>query len=116
MKHPTSMRHHPVVYGQNISGSHGNFGDSGSKGIPNTKGSWGHPKDAKADFKGSTKLTTFDNHLKRERSTSGKKYDSWNKAKKQRSTEEINIHRNTSACMNCGEVGNVFNARPKPKP
>ena len=39
MTQPTSKRHQPIVYGQNNSGSHGNFGDSASKGISNTKGS-----------------------------------------------------------------------------
>ena len=116
MPQPTSRRHQPVVYGQNSSSSHGNFGASGSKGNPNTKGSWEHPKDAKANFKGPSKFTTFDNHLKRERSTSSGNYVSWNKAKKQLSTEEINIRRSKGACMNCGEVGHVFNDCPKPKP
>ena len=79
-------------------------------------GSWGHPKDAKEDSKGSSKSTTFDRHFKRERSTNNKSYDSWNKAKKRLTTNEINKRRNTSASMNCGEVGHVFNDCPKPKP
>ena len=116
MTQPTYKRHQPIVYGQNNFGSHGNFGTNGSKGISNTKGSWGHPKDAKADFKGSSTSTTFDTHLKRERSTSGRSYESWSKAKKRLSFEEINKRRNTSAyCMNCGEVGHVINDCPKPK-
>ena len=65
MTQPTSKRHQPIVYGHNNSGSHGKFGASGSKGIPNTKGSWGQPKNAKADFNGSSKSITFDKHLKR---------------------------------------------------
>ena len=72
MTQPTSKRHQPVVYGQNNYGSHGNFGAGGSKGISNTKGSWGRLNDAKAYFKGSSESTTFDKNLKRERSTSGK--------------------------------------------
>ncbi len=58
MTQPTSKRHHQlVVYGQNIFGSHNNFGASGIKGIPNIKRSWGHLENAKADFKGSSKFT-----------------------------------------------------------
>jgi hypothetical protein len=116
MPQPTSKRHQRDVYGQNNSGSYGSFGASGSKGIPRTEGSWRHLKDAKAEFKGSSKSTTFDKHFKRERSTSSKNYDSWNKAKKRSSTDEINIRRNTCACMNCGVVGHVFNGCSKPKP
>jgi len=116
MTHPTSKRHQPFVYGQNTFGTHGNFGSNGSKGISYTKGSWGHPKDAKADFKGPSKSTTFDKNLKRERSKSGRNHDSWNKAKKRMSTDDINARRNTSACMNYGEMGHVFNDCPKPKP
>ena len=116
MTQPTSKWHQPIVLGQNNSGSHGNFGVSGSKGIPKTMGSWERPKDAKADFKGSSKSTTFDKHSKRKRSTNNKNYDSWNKAKKRLSTNEIQRRRNTSACMNCGEVGHVFNECPKPNP
>ena len=63
-----------------------------------------------------SKSTTFDTHFKRERSTPGMNYESWNKAKKQLSFEEINKRRNTGACMNCGEVGQVSNDSPKPKP
>jgi len=79
-------------------------------------GSCGHLKNTKAGFKGSSKSTTFDKHTKRERSANINYYDSWNKAKKRMSTDEINKRRNTGACMNCGEVGNVFNDCPKPKP
>ena len=102
MQQPTSKRHHPIIYGQNNFGGHGRFGASVSKGIPNTMGSWEHPKDAKADFKGSSKSTTFVKHSKRERSANNKNYDSWNKAKKRLSTDEIIRHRNIGACMNCG--------------
>jgi len=49
----------PIVYGQNNSGSYGNFRANGNKGISNTKKSWGHPKDAKEYFKGYSKSTTF---------------------------------------------------------
>ena len=78
--------------------------------------SWRHFKDAKAYFKGSSKSITFDKHSKRERSANSKNYESWNKAKKRLSTDEINRRRDTSACRNCGEVGHVFNDCPKPKP
>ena len=101
MLQPTSKRHHPIVFKHQTLGSHGNFGASGSKDTSNTLRLWGHPKDAKADFKGSYKSTTFGKNLKRERSNI-KKYDSWNKAKKRLTTDEINRRRNISACMNCG--------------
>ena len=78
--------------------------------------SWGRHKDVKADFKGSSKSATFDKHFKRERSAHSKNYDSWNKAKKQLTTNEINRRRNIGACMNCGEIGNMFSDCPKPKP
>ncbi len=76
MTQPTSKRHQPDVYGQNICDSHAGFGASGSMGILNTKGPWGQPKNAKADYESPSKSTTFDKHLKRERSTSGRSYDS----------------------------------------
>ena len=115
MPQPTFKRHHPIVFKQQPSSSHGSFEASSSKGFPNTLGSWGHPKDAKANFKKSSKSTTFDKHFKRERSNI-RNYDSWNKAKKRLTTDEINTRRNTGVCMNCGEVGHVFNDCPKSKP
>jgi hypothetical protein len=78
--------------------------------------SWGRPKEARADFKGSSKSATFDKHFKRERSDNSNNYDSWNKAKKRLTTDEINRRRNTCACMNCAEVGHKFIECPKPKP
>ena len=115
MPQPTSKRHQPTVFKQQTFGSHGSFRAGRSKAIPNTLGSWGNPKDAKADFKGFSKSTTFGKHLKRERSNS-RSYDSWNKAKKRLTADEIIKRRNTSPCMNCGEVGHVFNDCPKPNP
>jgi len=111
----TSKRHHPIVFKQQTPGSHDSFGTSGSKVTPNTLRSWGHLKDAKAYFNGSSKPTTFGKHLKPERNNS-RNYESGNNAKKRLTTGEINIRRNTSACMNCGKVGHVFNDCPKPKP
>ena len=116
IQQPTPKQHQPIVYWQNNVGIHNNFGANGNKGNPNTMGSWGRPKDAKANFKGPSKSTTFDKHSKRERSANSKNYDSWNKAKKRVSTDEINRRRNTCACMNCGEVRHAFNDCPKPKP
>jgi hypothetical protein len=73
---PTSKRLQPVGFGQTTFGSHGSFGASNTKGVSNTMKSWGHPKNAKADFKGSSKSATFDKHGKRERSYNNKNYDS----------------------------------------
>ena len=115
MLQPNSKRHNPIVFKHQTPGSHGNFGASGSKGISNTLRVWGQPKDTKADFKGSSKSTTFGKRLKRESSNS-RNYESWNGAKKRLTVDEINIRRNTGACMNCGEVGHMFNDCPKPKP
>ena len=78
--------------------------------------SWEHPKNAKADFKESSRSVTFNKHTKRERSDNNKNYESWNKAKKRLTTDEINRRRNTSDCMNCGGDGHVFKDCPKPKP
>jgi hypothetical protein len=75
MTQPTCTRHQSIVFKENNSSSHGNFGTSGSKDIPTTMGSWEHPKDAKAGFRGSSKSTTFDKHSKRERSANIKNYD-----------------------------------------
>ena len=66
----------PIVFGQINSDSHGNFGPSSSKGVLNTMRSWGHPKDAKADLKGSSNSTTFDKRSKRERSANNNNYES----------------------------------------
>jgi hypothetical protein len=77
---------------------------------------WGHSKSAKADFKESSKSVTFNKHTNRERSDNSKNYDSWNKAKKRLTPNEINRGRNTGACMNCGEVGHVIKDCPKSKP
>ena len=116
MPQPTSNRLQLIGFGQNTFGSHGSFGASNNKGVSNTMKSWAHPMKAKADFKGSSKSATFDKHFKRERSDNNKNYDSWNKAKKRLTTDEINRRRNTSACLNCGEIGHLFKDRPKPKP
>ena len=78
--------------------------------------SWGHPKNAKADFKEPSRSVTFNKHVKRERNDNNKNYDTWNKAKKRLTTDEFNRRRNTDSCMNCGEVGHVFKDCPKPKP
>jgi hypothetical protein len=79
--------------------------------------SWGHHKNAKAVFKGSSKSATFDKHFKRERSdNNNKNYDSWNKAKKRLTTDEITIRRKRGACLNCGELGHMSKDCPKPKP
>jgi hypothetical protein len=115
MLQSTSKRHHPIVFKHQTTSSHGGFGASGSKDTSNTLRVWGQPKDINADFQGSSKSTTFGKHLKRE-SSNIRNYDSWNKAKKRLTADEINIRRNIGACMNCGEAGNVFNDCPKPKP
>jgi len=64
MPQPISKRLQPIGFGQNNFGNHGNFEARNSKGIPNTMKSWGRPKDVKADFKRSSKSTTFDKHYK----------------------------------------------------
>jgi hypothetical protein len=76
---------------------------------------WDRGDTVKSDFKGSSKSTTFDKHLKREGSNI-RNHDTWNKAKKRLTIDEIYKRRNICACMNCGEVGHVFNNGPKPKP
>ena len=82
MAQPTFERHQLIIFGQNSFGSHGNFGGGGNKGISNIKRPWGQSHDAKADFKRHAESTTFDKHLKWERSISDKNDDSWNKAKR----------------------------------
>jgi hypothetical protein len=81
--------------------------------------SWGHPKDAKADFKSpsksqisnkKTKISTFG--LKSE----SKNYDSWNKTKDKLTADEYKKRRRTNACIKCGEFGHTFSDCPKPKP
>jgi len=47
---PMSKRLQSTSFGQNTFGSHGNFGASSSKGGSNTMKSWGHPKNAKANY------------------------------------------------------------------
>jgi hypothetical protein len=117
MSPPLSERLQPAAgFGQNTFGSHGNFGASSSKGICSTMKSWGYSKSAKANFKEFSRTVTFNKHTKRERSDNNKNYESWNKAKKRLTTDEINRRRNTGACMNCGEVGHVFKDCLKPKP
>ena len=116
MPAPMSKRPQVAGFGQNTFGSHGNFGASTNKGVSNTMKLGGHSKNAKSDFKESSKSVTFNKHFKRERSDNGKNCDSWNKAKKRLEPDEISRRRNTCACMNCGEVGHVFKDCPKPKP
>jgi hypothetical protein len=111
-----SKRLQPAGFVQNIFLSHGNFGASITKGVSYTIKSCGHPKNAKAGFKYSSRSVTFNKQVKRERNDNSKNNDSWNKAKKRLTTDEINRRRNTSACMNCGEVGHVFKDCPKPTP
>ncbi len=116
MPQPISKRLQPIGFGHNNCDNHGSFGASNSKVIPNTMKSWGRPKDVKSDFKGSSKSATFDKHFKRERRANSKNSDSWNKAKKRLTTDEINRRRNTCTCMNNGEIGHMINDCPKPKP
>ncbi len=116
MPPPMSKRLQPAGFGQNTFGNHGSFGVRSSKGVSNTMKSWGHSKSDKADFKESSRSVTFNKHTKRERSGNKKNYESWNKAKKRLTSDEINRRRNTTACMNCGEDGHVFKDFPKPKP
>ncbi len=104
-------------FGHNNSGRHGNFGRSGHKGASITKGPWaGKSKDAKADFKGPSKSTSFNRNMKWEKGGSEKNYDSWNKAKKPLTVNEYTRRRSNDACINCGEVGHKFSDCPKPKP
>ena len=113
---PMSKRPQTTFFGEHTFGSHGSFGANTSKGVFNTMKFGGHPKNAKADFKESSMSVTVNTHSTRERNDNGKNYDYWNKAKKRLTSNEINRRRNTSACMNCGEVGHVFKDCPKPKP
>ena len=96
MPPPMSKRLQPAGFGQNTFGSRGNFGANKSKGVSNTMKSWGHPKNAKVCFKESSRTVTFNKHTKRERSDNSKNYESWNKAKKRLTSDEINRRRNTS--------------------
>ena len=116
MPPPMSKRLQSTGFGQNTFGSHGNFGANNSKGVSNTMKSWGHSKSVKADFKESSRSVTFNKQTRRDRNDNSKNYESWNKAKKRLTSDEINRRRNTDACMNCGEVGYVFKDCPKPKP
>ncbi len=113
---PMPKRQQTAGFGQNTFGSHGSFGAITSKGVSNTMKLGEHSKSTKADFKESSKSVTFNKHSKRERSDNGENYDSWNKAKKRLTPDEVNRRRNTGACMNCGDVGYVFKDCPKPKP
>jgi hypothetical protein len=73
---------------------HGNYGSSennGSKGAFGSKVSWGHPNDAKANFKSPSKSHISDKKAKFNTSCfklESKNYDSWNKAKDKLTTEE----------------------------
>ena len=116
MPPPMSKRLQPADFGQTTFGSHGIFGSSISKGVSNTMKSWGPPKNAKANFKESSRSVNFNKHTKRERSDNSKNYESCKDTKKRLTTDEINRRRNTCAFMNCGEVGHVFKDCPKPKP
>jgi hypothetical protein len=103
--------------GHNSHGGHNNFGGNGSKGASASKSNWGHHKDAKADFKSSSKSYNSDKKMKYEKVASGSKsYDSWKKAKAKLTEDEFNKRRRTNACINCGEAGYKFSNCPKPKP
>jgi len=58
--------------------NHGSFRGNGSKGAASSKITWGHLKDAKADFKSPSKSYISDKKLKRERviTTGSNSYDS----------------------------------------
>jgi hypothetical protein len=82
MTQPAFKRPQPTTLGQNNSGCHGNFRGDGNKGASSRHGPWKTSKDAKVDFKGHFKSTSFDINSKRDRSSSDRNYDSWNIAKK----------------------------------
>ena len=105
--------------GHNNYGSYGNFENDGIKGAFGSKVSWGHPKDAKADFKSTSKSHISDKKTKF--GTSGfksesKNYDLWNEAKDKLIADEYNKRNKTIACINRGEVGNKFSYCLNPKP
>ena len=103
--------------GQSSHGSHNSFGGNGSKGAFGSKLTWGHLKDAKADFKSPLKSYNSDKKVKHEKTTScSKSYDSWNNAKAKLVEDEINKRRRNNACISCGEVGHKFSNCPKSKP
>ena len=56
-------------FGESNHDSYGNFGCIGNRRVFGNKGPWGHPKDAKAYFKFSSKPYIHDTSVKRERST-----------------------------------------------
>ncbi len=102
-----SFKHSYVSNNQNIRGISGSFGGDGNKGASSSKEHWNHPKDVKANFKGSSKPSISGKHyVNRERIISNSKgYDSWNKAKAKLTADEYNKRRRTNACINCGEIG-----------
>ena len=59
--------------------------NNGSKGTSSDKVSWGHPKDAKADFKSPSK-----SHISDKKAKFNKNYDSWDKAKDKLTADENN--------------------------
>ncbi len=81
MTQPNFKRRQPTILGQNSSGSNGNFGGSGSK-VPLVARNRGNSKDVKKYFKGHVNSTSFDKNVKREKSSSDRNCDSWNRAKK----------------------------------
>ena len=114
MPMPPYKRSHGSI-GQSSHDSHNDFGCNGSKSASASKLNWGHPKDAKANFKSPSKSYIPDKKVKYEKATSSSKsYDSWNKAKAKLTEDEFNKRHRTNVFINCGEVGHKFSNCPKP--
>ncbi len=60
---PSYKRSHGGI-GHNILSNYGSFVNNGSKGAFGSKVSWGHPKDAKSNFKGPSKSRISDKKSK----------------------------------------------------
>jgi hypothetical protein len=87
---PSYKRPHGNI-GHNNHNSYGSFGDNCSKGAFGSKVSWGHPKDAKADFKSSSKSQISAKKAKFGTygfKSQSKNYNWWNKAKDKLTSHE----------------------------
>ena len=115
---PSNKRPHDNT-GHNNYDNYGSFGNNVSKSASSSNVSWGHPKDAKADFISPSKSHISDKKAKFStsgfKSESNNNYESWNKAKDNLTADEYNKLRRTNAYINCGEVGHRFSDCPTVK-
>ncbi len=116
MTHQKFDRAQPSNFGQNNYGSHGNLVGSGSNGASSTRDRGNSPRMLKQILKGILSRLILTRIRNRREVFRVEVTTPSNMAKNRLFGDEVIRRRTTVACVNCSEVGHMFNDCPKPKP